>query len=891
MADQWQEGILSQQNSNNQWQEGILPPTPSAAPATPAAPAQPSFMERVKTALTPGPDTLQNTVIGIGAGMYKVGKGAQQLISEAGSHIPFIPEHMRQEAAARGEAAKAERESAISDFAPLRQESTAAKVGEFAGEVAPTLAIPGGVTGGALKRAGTAALAGAGIGAVMEPETPVTGAAKGAAFGAAGSALVSGAGRVINALTGKVERTGLTDLSEKYKIPLTLAEETKGGPSRTDVMLERAPSFLGSKAFRSEQQEAAHTAAKDFIGKYVADPAAPDIEQGNREFASNLFEKVKGLVAQVPNQAIVPAETRTIAKDLLERYPDIFKKFQDVKTEGLVNDIVHGTEDVTTPASKVLGPTGQPAIPASTIPKNLTFDEAWTLRQGLGEKIGQARLMKQRGEIDNTAYSQLKSLFGAVSNDIDGWATQIGKPEISSQFKAANDAYKTFVVKHDILSRAYDKVIKDVGENTFFSPQKFSTELGKLVGKNKYTKQFTSAEINEMTGLANILQVVKRSGQFMENQPTANRWGPAAVGLGMEGTAYQVAGMTGALKTAGVAAIVTGTVKLLTTTTIGKRLAMAASKYNPQGRAMARIVNEIYSLVPKAAAVGGEEATAPAPEGRMESGDIPGKVIPGQGDVTDTPTEPGEYITGVDAIIAKGRELNPDPNLSDLDAHAVGKQYYDQETTRLKQLAGNMTPVNNSGVNTGFKESGMVRKEKVYAVKNGKASSIHGNVKPQQGHSGEGRGANEGGKRVQQIRYRNETSVKGGKAQSGKQEAEKGNSRPLTLRPAVKKNGKLYEGKAGDEHIDIIDRYTLGRKATNNEYGFVTPQGKFLTRDQAMDWLEKSKPAVYKSLQERGINELRSKDLINDKQSGKTSKETEVTPRKSRKDKMIEEEL
>ena len=858
----------------------------AAAPAPVAAPAQPSFMERVKNAVTPGPDTLKNTVIGIGAGMYKVGKGAQQLISEAGSHIPFIPEHMRQEAAARAETAKQERESAISDFAPLRQESTAAKVGEFVGEVAPTMVIPGGVTGGALKRAGTAALAGAGIGAVMEPEAPVTGAVKGAAFGAAGSALVSGAGRVINALTGKVERTGLTDLSEQYKIPLTLAEETKGGPSRTDVMLERAPSFLGSKGFRAEQQEAAHNAAKDFLGKYIADPAAPDIEQGNREFASNLFEKVKGLVSQVPNQAIAPTETREIAQDLLSRYPDIFKRFQDVKTEGLLNDIVKGTAPVKNTGG-LFGATST----AATTPKTLSFDEMWTLRQGLGEKIGQARLMKQRGEIDNTAYSQLKSLFGAVSNDIDGWATQIGKPEISSQFKAANDAYKTFVVKHDILSRAYDKVVKDVGENTFFSPQKFSTELGKLVGKNKYTKQFTAAEINEMTGLANIMQVVKRSGQFMENQPTANRWGPAALGLDMGETAYQVAHMTGALKTAGVAAIVTGAVKLLTTTTIGKRLAMAASKYNPQGRAMARIVNEIYSLVPKAAAVGGEQATAPAPGGMVDGGQIPGRVIPGQGDVTETPTEPGEYITPVDAIISKGRELNPDPNLTELDAHSLGKQWFDQETARLKQMAGNPTPPNNSGVNIGFKEGGMVRKEKTNALSKRETGKIHANGSAQQSGSKESGGSSVSRERLRGIGQRNETSVSGSKAQPGKQEAEKGNSRPLTLVPAVKKNGKLYKGKAGDEHIDIIDRYTLGRKATNNEYGFVTPQGKFLTRDQAMDWLEKSKPAVYKSLQERGINELRSRDLINDKQSGKATETPKVTPRKSRKDKMIEEEL
>jgi hypothetical protein len=95
----------------------------------------------------------------------------------------------------------------------------------------------------------------------------------------------------------------------------------------------------------------------------------------------------------------------------------------------------------------------------------------------------------------------------------------------------------------------------------------------------------------------------------------------------------------------------------------------------------------------------GLAATATQPQtGMADGGTIPGKVVPGQGDVKNTPTEPGEYITPVDAIIAKGYELSQGQQLSDIDAYNLGKQWFDQETMRLKQMMGNPTPPNNAGV-------------------------------------------------------------------------------------------------------------------------------------------------------------------------------------------------
>ena len=98
----------------------------------------------------------------------------------------------------------------------------------------------------------------------------------------------------------------------------------------------------------------------------------------------------------------------------------------------------------------------------------------------------------------------------------------------------------------------------------------------------------------------------------------------------------------------------------------------------------------------------------------------------------------------------------------------------------------------------------------------------------------------------------------------------------LTLIPAIRKAGKVYPGKPGGSHKDIILRYRLGLKAKDNEHGFLTPDDKFLTREQGMEWLKKAKPALYEKLEAQQVTELRSHDL---------------TPRRSAKQRMEDEPL
>lgn len=556
----------------------------------------------------------QKFFVGMGAGFYDVGKGVQQFGADIGNRMGLVDDSTLQRITQEGQAAR-------DDFAPLRESSYSAKAGEFMGKVLPFVTVPGGVQGRALTRAATAGLAGAGVGAaqfVPEGESRGMNALEGALLGGGTSLGMSAIGKGVNAVTGKTA-------PDPYGVPLTLGEQT-GSPfaQRMESMLERAPSVLGIGAFRKKQNDAAQDAASNFLAKYVADPVSGDIAQGNREFVKGLYDEAKEIVSGV-TEKIDPAKTKATASALLKRYPDIFKKLQDKDLEAIITDIVSGTktrtETIGVGEAAVIGKHGKHGAPQKvlldasgnpikkTVKPELTFDEAWMLRKGLGEKLGQAKKLLARGEVDQTAYSQLKQMFRAVSDDLDNWADTIGKPEISEKFKAANGAYKNYVVKYDIIRRAYDKAAGEVGAGEMFSPKKFSTALKNIAYKDKELKTFTPQEIQEMTGIANVMQVVKRAGQYAENPPTGNRWGAVATTGGIGSAAYVAGGAAGTVKAAAAGASVALVSKFLTTTKAGKRLAMAASKVEPGSPRMRSIMNEIYNQLPKIAASAGTNAS------------------------------------------------------------------------------------------------------------------------------------------------------------------------------------------------------------------------------------------------------------------------------------------
>jgi len=96
---------------------------------------------------------------------------------------------------------------------------------------------------------------------------------------------------------------------------------------------------------------------------------------------------------------------------------------------------------------------------------------------------------------------------------------------------------------------------------------------------------------------------------------------------------------------------------------------------------------------------------------------------------------------------------------------------------------------------------------------------------------------------------------------------------PDNLRPAVNTPEGIKEGKSGQTHNDIVP------DTTEETRGFVTPEGEFIGRAEASQWMKENDPQAYESLSDKAKTELHSEDLKGKAEEGeyKESKLAERT--------------
>jgi hypothetical protein len=543
-------------------------------------------------------DPVERAMTGVGMGLTDAYRGGEQALAQLKESTGF-PQTMPEDPN-RLQRITQEGMQAREEFAPLARYSPLAQLGETVGRSAPAMAVPvpGASAANPAVRAIMSALGGAGLGAAgfVEPGQSRTGnALLGGAMGGTVPLAMTVVSKLVNAASGppavNPEQMLRRQLSEKWNIPLTTSEEATGQSSRMDVLLERMPGFTGTKAFRGNQWEKSADAAKRFFSEYVVDPTlgtTAAMKEVNDAYLATLYNKVRATGATVP---LAPADNVEAATQvLLKRFPGVFQSIQDNNVKKILLNISGDVSDQTIQTGLVTQ-SGRPIT--RTVTPEFSFFDLWELRKGIGQEIRDAGT--------DTARGQFKAVYSAVSEDIDNMLAGSGGKALND-FKAANEAFKTYSVKFDVLREAYDKAVGTTKAGEFFSPKKFSTDLKNLANDPNYKKNvnWSQGEVEEMTGLANILQVAKRSGQFMENPPTGQRYG--ALTAGIEALAYLKYGTKGALSAAGSMGAIAGTslvAKFLTTTEAGKRLSLAASKVEGATPAMNKIMNEIYAQMPK----------------------------------------------------------------------------------------------------------------------------------------------------------------------------------------------------------------------------------------------------------------------------------------------------
>lgn len=475
-------------------------------------------------------------------------------------------------------------------FEPVRQSGgIPAKVSEMVGEALPTLPIPGGVSGNILKRVGTATLAGGSIGAML-PIAPGESRAKntlvGGVLGGGTTGALGVAGKILN-LFKKSPAT----LGQAHGIRTTLGEDLDNNILKhAESQLEQIP-IIGLQGFRKKQQAEAEQAAKNFFGQYVVNPTLETtaaMKSSNDAYINGLYDSVRHLGSTLPS--IHPANVKQRTSELLQQYPSIFESIQDGQVKKILKNIAGDVKD-TTVNTGVLNAQGQPINRTQQAMTN--FDDMWMLRKGLGQE--------KRDAPTDTAKWVYQQLYDAVNEDMNTMFNVPGSI-VGKEFKKANDAFIQYGIKFDVLRQAYDKAMGTTKAGEMFSPKKFSTELKNLANDPQYKKniKWTPDEVQEMTGLANILQVVKRAGQFAENPPTGLRYGLLSTLTGMGAAGGMAGGVAGGVGAVAGAGTIAGVTTFLTTTQAGKKIARSASKIEPRSYQMKILMDQIYNQLPKA---------------------------------------------------------------------------------------------------------------------------------------------------------------------------------------------------------------------------------------------------------------------------------------------------
>jgi hypothetical protein len=181
---------------------------------------------------------------------------------------------------------------------------------------------------------------------------------------------------------------------------IPLAEQGAKNAASAGAAVDRAAAAIGSVADKTGAGQAA--------------------QRGAKQFMDSTAETLDNLESKIPISAAAPANvsnTRTALTNLSESFasnPKLAEAFRDPRVSKFLDALTPQEE-----ATGILDASGKPI----TRPQGggLSWDDLRSFRSRVGEIIGRPGLASDGAQI-----SQLRSLYGALSNDIRQTATQYG---------------------------------------------------------------------------------------------------------------------------------------------------------------------------------------------------------------------------------------------------------------------------------------------------------------------------------------------------------------------------------------------------------------------------------------------------------------------------------
>lgn len=563
----------------------------------------------------------RESLAGTKRGITDAIEGITQLSRMAGEKLGFVsPEEIEQQNTLIEQGRRRYEESP-------EGRSIAGKLGRLAGNVLVYAPIPGGVGGGALRRAGTAALTGGAVGGaqyVAPGESRAKNVMLGAGLGGLGSLGVSGINQMYNAAMRQFRDPNMARLvatSESQQVPLYYPDVSGPHVMKLSQKMEEVP-VVGMAGPRAAQNIAARRSAEQMRSGALERAGREDIGEALQESLIRGAENARGGAKALYNRVtqsldpygIVPtpqfnkqAERLFLMEaskkpeyqkkaliDLLNKYnkpPEV--NFSGIRA--LRSDIGDDISDYYTGANALIGKKGVGIL--QQLKKALERDmedfarvDPAAYREYLKANRFYRTHVAKRYKAKDIAHASTAEDVDSIFNKF----VKTGNYSKARQLFLSLDKEGRDVMRFGIIDRAYQKAVRE-GDKVF-SPAKFASELERL---NKPIKAvFNKRDARELQGLQNLMRHIKRSGEYMENPPTGNR--------NVQILLAALFGYGATTQPGVVAGAVTGTggLKWLFTSPAGRNLLLASSEIKPGTQSMDRMIATMANALPKAAAIG-----------------------------------------------------------------------------------------------------------------------------------------------------------------------------------------------------------------------------------------------------------------------------------------------
>lgn len=243
--------------------------------------------------------SFEQFVEGAVEGSTRLGQGLKQIGMSGTEALGFIPEGSSERYTS--EIAR-EREQYLNSYV---SRTDPAQVGEFLGEVVPTLAIPGGVAGGLARRIGTSALAGS----ASEAIKPTA------------DSNVFSAERAQNALTGAAGAAFTTGVLAGTPAAFEATRKFFGGP-KTQVKRIVSRSDLDPETLKVADEYGIFITPGEASGLQEVLKTEAGLKMRSPEGATELGKAIRGRLGKID------AQTQLLVRDLIENEPTVALQLQ-----------------------------------------------------------------------------------------------------------------------------------------------------------------------------------------------------------------------------------------------------------------------------------------------------------------------------------------------------------------------------------------------------------------------------------------------------------------------------------------------------------------------------------------------------------------------------------